>query len=148
VQLGALSLLTALGVKYMLATTLAVEAAVLHNFLWHEHFTWADRSQGRGYATTFRLVRFNATTGAVLIGGNLLLMRLLVGEAHLRPLLANLISIAGCSLVNFLVSDRWVFPGTALASGGTHGQSEWLRAPREAGHISGPSVCPSKRIHN
>jgi len=120
VQLVALWLLTVAGVDYMLATALAVEAAVLHNFLWHERFTWADRiverqtprspdATRRMRASLVRLLRFNLTTGAVSIGGNLLLMRLLVGGAHLRPVIANLISIAGCSLVNFLVSDRWVF---------------------------------------
>ena len=42
VQLGALALLTsALRINYLLATGLAVEAAVLHNYLWHELFTWA-----------------------------------------------------------------------------------------------------------
>jgi putative flippase GtrA len=120
VQLGTLSLLTALGVDYMLATAAAVESAVLHNFLWHERFTWPDRvaateldvdprqrTQARNSA--FRLLRFNFTTGAVSIGGNLLLMRLLVGQAHIPAVAANLLSIAGCSLVNFLVSDRWVF---------------------------------------
>lgn len=109
VQLGILWLLTALRIQYLLATTLAVEAAVVHNFLWHERFTWADRIRGRRQEALVRLLRFNLTTGAVSIGGNLLLMRLLVGGAHLRPVIANLVSIAICSLVNFLVSDRWVF---------------------------------------
>lgn len=109
VQLGILWLLTALRIEYLLATTLAVEAAVVHNFLWHERFTWADRIRGRRQEALVRLLRFNLTTGAVSIGGNLLLMRLLVGGAHLRPVIANLVSIAICSLVNFLVSDRWVF---------------------------------------
>src|SRR5207237_8971860 len=44
VQLGTLAVLTnGLRVNYLLATALAVEAAVIHNFLWHERFTWADR---------------------------------------------------------------------------------------------------------
>ena len=34
---------TELHMNYLLATALAVECAVLHNFLWHEHYTWADR---------------------------------------------------------------------------------------------------------
>ncbi len=120
VQLAVLWVLTAAGIQYMLATALAVEAAVLHNFLWHERFTWADRIverrtthsprwRERIRASAARLVRFNLTTGAVSIGGNLLLMRLLVAGAHVQPMLANLVSIAGCSLVNFMVSDRWVF---------------------------------------
>jgi putative flippase GtrA len=120
VQLGVLWMLTSMGVYYLLATPLAVEAAVLHNFLWHERFTWADRSRGQRRERRLRLFRFHMSNGAVSIGGNLLLMRLLVGEAHMRAVVANLISIAGCSLVNYLVSDRWVFraefwPVSALA---------------------------------
>ena len=109
VQLAVLWMLIGLRLEYMLATMLAVESAVLHNFVWHERFTWADRTGKRGWEVAGRLFRFNLTTGAVSIGGNLVLMRLLVGEAHFRPVVANLVSIAACSLVNFLVSDRWVF---------------------------------------
>ena len=110
VQLGMLGLLQGiLHVEYMIATALAVESAVLHNFVWHERFTWADRGSRRWRDTSVRCLRFNVTTGAVSLGGNLLLMRLLVGQVHLPALAANLVSIAGCSIVNFLVSDRWVF---------------------------------------
>jgi dolichol-phosphate mannosyltransferase len=109
VQLAALWLLTSLGLNYMLATGLAVETAVVHNFFWHERFTWIDRQKGNHSGSTTRLLRFNFSNGLISIAGNLLCMRLLVGEAHLRPILANLISIAFCSLVNFVVSDRWVF---------------------------------------
>jgi putative flippase GtrA len=111
VQLGVLALLTAMGFNYLLATAAAVESAVLHNFVWHERYTWRDRGSRTFPSSASRLARFNLSTGAISIGGNLLLMRLLVGQAHLPPFLANLLSIAGCSLVNFLVSDRWVFRG-------------------------------------
>ena len=110
VQLGTLALLTTVfHVEYMLATVVAVESSVLHNFVWHERFTWAERRSGRWGNSCARALHFNMTTGAVSIGGNLLLMRLLVGEIHLPVLLANLMSTVGCSLVNFLVSDRWIF---------------------------------------
>lgn len=110
VQLGTLALLTTVfSVEYMLATLVAVESSVLHNFVWHERFTWAERRSGRWRDACARALHFNLTTGAVSIGGNLLLMRLLVGEMHLPVLFGNLTSIVGCSLVNFLVSDRWVF---------------------------------------
>ncbi|HUO16136.1 MAG TPA: GtrA family protein [Verrucomicrobiae bacterium] len=113
VQLAALYLLTTFGLNYLIATALAVEAAVLHNFLWHERFTWADRKSNERLA---RLLRFNFTTGAVSIVGNLLLMRWLAGGLHIRPMLANGIAIAACSLLNFLVSDRWVFRNNAWQS--------------------------------
>lgn len=111
VQLAALWTLTSVGVSYMIATALAVEAAVLHNFAWHERFTWADRNNRALVGSVRRLLRFNLTTGLVSIIGNLLLMRLLVGGSHLKPIVANLVSITLCSLVNFMVSDRWVFRG-------------------------------------
>jgi putative flippase GtrA len=31
--------------NYLAATAFAVEAAVMHNFVWHEQFTWADRTK-------------------------------------------------------------------------------------------------------
>jgi putative flippase GtrA len=99
---------TVLQLNYLLATALAVECAVLHNFLWHEHFTWSDRKDGsRGLMR--RLWRFNLSTGLISIVGNLLLMRLLVGTLHLQYMVANLFAIGSCSLANFFASDRMVF---------------------------------------
>ena len=115
VQLLMLWVFTTCGVGYMVATGLAVESAVLHNFVWHERFTWVDRVDGTILQSAVRLLRFNLSTGAVSIVGNLLLMRVLVGQAHLRPMLANTIAIAACSILNFVVSDRWVFRATIRA---------------------------------
>lgn len=39
-------------------------------------------------------------------------MRVFVAGAHLNCLLANVLTIATCSLLNFLVSDWFVFEGT------------------------------------
>ncbi len=107
VQLAALTILkSGLHVNYLIATGLAVETAVVHNFIWHERFTWKDRRTGR---VLTRLLKFNLTTGALSILGNLLLMGFLVGALHLNYLIANMITIAACSILNFLVSDRFVF---------------------------------------
>ncbi len=109
VQLGVLAALNAIKINYLLATALAVEAAVLHNFLWHQRFTWADRAgiKMRGSLTT--LFRFHLSNGLISVVGNLLLMRLLVPEFRLPVLHANIATIAICFLANFLASDRWVF---------------------------------------
>jgi putative flippase GtrA len=96
---------TGLHLHYLMATGLAVETAVVHNFLWHERFTWADRA-GAGLA---RFFKFNLTTGLFSIAGNLVLMKLLVGLGHMNYLLANGITITACSFVSFLVSDGFVF---------------------------------------
>lgn len=117
VQLAALTLLKeVLHLGYLAATAVAVETAVLHNFVWHEKFTWKDRAGGGMRAVLLRLLRFHLGNGLVSILGNLALMRVLVGWLHVHYLVANLITIAICSLLNFLVSERFVFraisPGT------------------------------------
>ncbi len=94
-----------LGLHYLVATPLAVEGAVVHNFLWHERFTWP----GRGPGTWARFAKFHLTNGAFSIAGNLALMKGLVGLGHLNYLLASVITIAACSILNFLVSDGLVF---------------------------------------
>jgi putative flippase GtrA len=110
VQLAALAILRSwLKLNYLLATAIAVEIAVLHNFIWHERFTWADRPPARLTHSLIRLAKFNATNGAVSIVGNLLLMRLLVGQLKFNYVLSNCVAIAVCSLLNFLLGDRFVF---------------------------------------
>ena len=111
VQLAALALLVKVArVPYLWATAIAVETAVLHNFVWHERFTWKDRTgEGHWRDTSGRLLRFHAGNGLISLGGNLLFMRLLVGGAGLKPLLANPISIALCAVLNFAASEWFVF---------------------------------------
>ena len=112
VQLAALVFFKSLaGLHYMAATALAVEVAVLHNFCWHERWTWVERTRkSPGVGLLFvRMLRFNFTTGLVSITANLVLMRLLVGTFHLHYLTANVLTIATTSLANFLVSELFVF---------------------------------------
>ena len=110
VQFAALFFLrSVMGFDYLLATAIAVEAAVVHNFVWHEQFTWSDRVEPSWRRSLPRLLWFNLTTGAVSILGNLALMRVMVGEGHMNYLVANAIAIALCSIANFLVSEQWVF---------------------------------------
>ena len=94
------------GLHYLIATALAVEASVLNNFFWHRSWTWAERPQRSSMLT---LLRFNATNGALSLIGNLALMFVLVSVFKLNPMVANLITIAILSLLNFALADRLVF---------------------------------------
>ena len=110
VQLAALALFkSGLRMDYLLATALAVEVAVLHNYIWHERWTWADRTGSVSTGRLGRILRFHLTNGVVSMFGNLVLMQLLVGRMRIPYLLANLLSITLCSLLNFLAADRFVF---------------------------------------
>jgi dolichol-phosphate mannosyltransferase len=107
VQLLVLAVLkTAFHVHYLIATALAVEITVLHNYMWHERFTWVDRKSKRRFA---RALKFNVSNGLLSMAGSVALMRVLAGSLHMNYLLANAIAIAACSIANFLLSDRFVF---------------------------------------
>ena len=107
-QLGLLALLVRLGLHYLAATALAVELTVLHNFLWHERWTWRDRPAG-AEGPWRRLWRFHAANGLSSLAGNLVLMHVFVGLLAIPPVPANVLSVLVCALVNFTVSDRFVF---------------------------------------
>jgi len=110
VQLASLAFLrSALHLDYLLATGLAVETAVIHNFLWHERFTWRDRPAAHTLQSLTRFLKFNLSNGAVSLVGNLLIMRALVGELHMNYVIANLVAVTVCSLMNFALGDRFVF---------------------------------------
>ena len=106
-QLAVLGLLrSGCGLNYLLSTAVAVEITVVHNFLWHERFTWADRLTNRPVR---RFVAFNLSNGAISLLGNVGLMKLLVGVFGLNYFVANVFSIAACSLLNFALGDQLVF---------------------------------------
>jgi putative flippase GtrA len=140
VQLGALAVLTAFHVHWMMATIAAVECAIVHNYWWHERWTWRDR--GRGFALA-RLARFHTSAAVTSIGGNVAAMAVLVGVAGLHPVPANAIAVAILSVANFLIADRWVFserrraaaavvalalPATASAAPPAEALNAWQRA--------------------
>ena len=116
VQVVMLQALAAAGLPYPFATALAVEAAILHNFMWHERWTWADRpAAGQAGLRACnderwrRLIRFNGSTALISIGGNVALMALFVGRLHLPLMPANLLAVVTLSVLNFLSADRLVF---------------------------------------
>jgi putative flippase GtrA len=124
VQLAALATLTAMGVNYLLATVVAVECAILHNFVWHQRFTWADRTRSTAEALR-RLLRFHVSNGLISLVGNMTLMRWLVGGLRAPILMGNVLTISICALANFVVSDCWVFAVTRVSS--EDGVSFWGR---------------------
>ena len=119
VQLGTLTILVrGVSVHYLPATALAVEAAILHNFLWHERVTWRDRAAGTPRERLRRLIRFHLLNGIVSLAGNLGIAALLTGRAGLDPFVSNLAGVAACSLLNFFGSDALVFARRGPAASG------------------------------
>ena len=109
VQLGVLRfLLTSVRTPIVVATVAAVLAAIVHNFAWHVLWTWRDRSiRGTGVPAAF--ARFALANGAVSLAGNVVIMTILAAGLGLPPLVANVIAIGVCGVVNFWVGDLFVF---------------------------------------
>jgi putative flippase GtrA len=112
VQLGTLAFsIHVLGWSYLWATAIGVELALVHNFFWHERYTWRERTCGAQSwrAVARRLLAFHLGNGLVSLAGNLALMAWLTGKLGVSALVANVASVVVCSLVNFVIGDKLVF---------------------------------------
>ena len=107
VQLIALWLLAHVArVQYVVATALAVEIAVLHNFVWHEAWTWRGMPiEGRWQ----RLFKFHVANGFVSIASNALLTSIFVQQFGLPLLASNVAAMLATALLNFALATIWVF---------------------------------------
>jgi len=117
VRLAVLSLLAGpLHVHYLVATAVAIEVSILHNFAWHLRWTWAPRAGARTNHVFFRCVAFHAGNGLVSMIGSLALMPLLVGSLGLHYVTANLAAIACTGVSNFVLGDRVIFRASRSAA--------------------------------
>jgi putative flippase GtrA len=123
IQLVALALFTAMGWPYVLAAAIAVELAALHNFCWHQRWTWRDRALPRRTIGR-RLVDYHLTTASFAVAGNVMLTAAIVELFGAPAVLANAGAVAILAAVSFAVADRWVF-----RPGKTHSPSGLTRMP-------------------
>jgi putative flippase GtrA len=112
------------GMAVVPATLVATEAAVLHNFLWHLGWTWADRPAGLR-ATGARMIRFNLSNGGFSLVGGAAIMALLVDALGVHYLVANLVAVLAVSIANFLASDRFVFTRPGGPGAGAPGHTTY-----------------------
>jgi putative flippase GtrA len=157
VQLGLVALLVrVLNFHYLVATGLAVEAAVLHNFVWHQRWTWNDRRPSSTRGVALRLARFHLLNGVVSLAGNIGLTAILTGVLHIDPVVSNLVAIAVCAGLNFAASHAIVFrsapiaavlmlsfnPASALAGPAPSTLAAWraYEARLDAGHAAASSA--------
>lgn len=109
-QMGVLMLLVDhLGCPYVWATLAAVEIAVLHNFVWHQRWTWRDRPDDSPGGIWRRLLRFHLLNGLTSLAGNALGVVLLVETLHVPVLEAAVSAVGVCTAVNFLWAHFLVF---------------------------------------
>jgi putative flippase GtrA len=110
VQMACFSLLYGVcRIDKLWSTGLAVEIAVLHNFVWHEKFTWRHLPRGGNREVLARLFRFHLGNGLISIAGNVILVKVFADVFRISPYLGNVLAIAICALANFAASEWFVF---------------------------------------
>jgi dolichol-phosphate mannosyltransferase len=115
-----LGLTQGLGLHYLLAGAFAVEAAILHNFLLHEFWTFGDRRRQATGRWPLRLARFQM----VSLGGmaiNLAVLAFLKSGIGLPLLTSNLIGILGATLWNYVANKLWTWDLSAGPVAGVAG---------------------------
>jgi putative flippase GtrA len=88
------------------SVSVAVLAAVSHNFFWHERVTWPGQ-QRTGRAR--RWLSFNLSNGLVSLLTNLVLTTAVTTATGAPLVVANVVAVVLASMVNFWISDRLVF---------------------------------------
>jgi putative flippase GtrA len=88
------------------AVTIAVLAAVSHNFLWHEYFTWPNLPRESRFR---RWLSFHLSTGILSVVSNVIVTMMVTRMTGLPLVASNVIAVATVSLANYWVSDRLIF---------------------------------------
>jgi putative flippase GtrA len=113
VQIATFAVLNSLlNVNYLVTTLVAVEAAILSNFVWHQRWTFRDRSG----SWLERLIQFNALTAVTSIVGSVFVTAVLVESFALPAILANVVSVMILSVINFIGADTLVFRAGAIGA--------------------------------
>lgn len=95
-----------LGLRPGIAVSIAVVAAVAHNFLWHERVTWpGQRREGRFR----RWLSFTLSNGVISLLTNIVVTTTIVEATGVPLLVANAMAVLTASAVNFVVSDHYIF---------------------------------------
>ena len=142
VQLLILEVLTALGCHYLWATVLAVEAAVLNNFTWHQKFTWLDRGDPSLAQARVRMLRFHLSNGLRQLAAHAM-VGWSVGRAHARRK-----SVDHSSLLGGKLSRQRSMGFSVACSGGREGVvRENRRADDFADGLPSEGVSAVRREH-
>jgi putative flippase GtrA len=97
------------------ATFFAIQCALIHNFLWHQRWTWRSNRSGGKKAAFRRFLRFTTSSGTISTVGTLGFTALLLHAMNLPYIVCNLMAIGACNIANFLFSHTFVFQAPEAA---------------------------------
>lgn len=97
-----------LQVPLAFASLVAIQVAIINNFIWNRQFTWTDRPMQGFQAVKRGLIKFTLVSwvaGAL----NWVVLLLLTELLEIHYMLANLAAILVASVLNYFLNDLWTF---------------------------------------
>jgi len=94
------------------ASMIAIEVAIIHNFIWHRQWAWAERNNGHKKSFFRQLLLYNAATGAVDFSVNISVLWSLSTFLNVHYMLANIVGMCAGPFVKFWLNDKIIFKET------------------------------------
>jgi dolichol-phosphate mannosyltransferase len=118
VNVGMLHAFTAFAkMDYRIASIVAIECAVINNFLWNYFWTWKDRKTESKRSFAYMFFKFHLSSGITALVVNwgllILLTEVLRINYHIPGVpdyhISNVIGIGFGAVANFFIGHFWVF---------------------------------------
>lgn len=102
-----------MGIPLIPASLLAIEIAILHNFIWLRYWAWSDRKTDNQRPPFWKqLIVYNLATGAVDLMANVTILWVLATLFGVHYLVANIIGMILGPFIKFWVNDKLIFKET------------------------------------
>ena len=105
VQMGVAAALLAAGSPPLVATLIAIEAAIVHNHAWHRRWAWRDRVDALPWLVTLTRAHAGAGGTSLVVGATTVFAL----SGRVSPLAAQVVAVGLCAMANYWLADRWVF---------------------------------------
>jgi dolichol-phosphate mannosyltransferase len=97
-----------LKVPLAIASLIAIQIAIINNFIWNRQFTWTDRPMKGFQAIKQGLIKFTLVSW---VAGTLnwIILMILSKSFGIHYMIANLAAILVASILNYFLNDLWTF---------------------------------------
>lgn len=109
VNMSILWLLTEVGgLYYLLSSIVAVEIALINNYVLNDLWTWHDRGKPGKREYLKRMLKYHITASAAMLT-NISILWFFTELVGIYYLVSNIFGIFCGAALNFFVNDRWTF---------------------------------------
>jgi dolichol-phosphate mannosyltransferase len=96
------------GLYYLLSSIVAVEIALINNYVLNDLWTWHDRGKSGKREYLKRMLKYHITASAAMLT-NISILWFFTELVGIYYLTSNIFGILCGAALNFFVNDRWTF---------------------------------------